>query len=170
MTLCFQTKLDDSLQKIELINYHHFLLQESPKSRTISNSDELIEAYGKIKWQIIDLLNQQYSEVLVEPFNLYNWLNYNTNDEAAYFLNEAGSNCLNYSEHKIPHQFHLWLGQKGFVVGIEQLGSGFDAEKIHEKNIKENEGSGFEFFRNCRSRIFFDDKNNSRMVLMEFLF
>lgn len=170
MTLCFQTKLHESLQKIGLINYHNFLLQESPKPRTLSNSDQLIEAYGNIKWQIIGLLNQQYSEILAEPFNLYNWLNHNLNDEVAYFLNEAGSNCLNYSEHKIPCRFHLWFGQKGFIVGIEQFGSGFDAEKVHDLNIKENEGAGFDFFRNCRSKIFFNDKNQAKMILMEFLF
>lgn len=170
MALCFQTKISNSLQKIGFINYHNFLINHDSQPRTLSNSDQLIEIYGNTKWQIVDLLNQHYSKIMTEKFDLYNWLNHNPNDEVAYFLNEAGSNCLNYSEHKIPHQFHLWLGQKGFVIGIEQLGSGFDAEKVHEKKIKENEGSGFEFFRNCRSKIFFDNQINTKMVLMEFLF
>lgn len=170
MALCFQTKLSDSLHRIGFVNYHNFLVNNDSQSRTLSNSDQLIEIYGNAKWQVVDLLNQHYAHLLKEKFDLYNWLNHNPNDELAYFLNEAGSNCLNYSEHKIPHQFHLWLGQKGFVVGIEQFGSGFDAEKVHKKNIKENEGSGFEFFRNCRSKIFFDDKNHTKIILMEFLF
>lgn len=170
MSLCFQTKLSDSLHKIEFVNYHNFLVNDDSQPRNLTNSDQLIEIYGKTKWQIVDLLNQQYSKIMTEKFDLYNWLNFNPNDEVAYFLNEVGSNCLNYSEHKIPHQFHLWLGQKGFVVGIEQSGSGFDAEKVHDLNIKENEGAGFEFFRNCRSKIFFDDKNNTQIILMEFLF
>ena len=103
-------------------------------------------------------------------FDLYNWLEFNSKDEVAYFLNEAGSNCLTYSDHKTPHKFHLWLGSKGFIIGIEQLGTGFNASEINEKKIKDNEGAAFEFFRNCQSEIFFDDSQKAKIVYMEHLF
>ncbi|MBI2662401.1 hypothetical protein HYX11_03000, partial [Candidatus Woesearchaeota archaeon] len=97
----------------------------------------------------------------------YNWLRHNANDEVAYFLSETGANCLNYSLFRAPHKFHLWLGKKGFVIGIEQKGRGFPAALIHEQQRKKNEGAAFEFFRTCKSEIFFDDENSAKVVYIE---
>ena len=118
---------DYSGEKKELII--HAEEAEAPHSK-------ILNEYGQAKWQIVDLLNQKYSHLLKDKFDLYNWLNHNESDEVAYFLNEAGSNCLNYSELKAPYKFHLWLGKKGFIIGIEQKGKGFDAEKVHQENLQ----------------------------------
>ncbi|MBI2661919.1 hypothetical protein HYX11_00480, partial [Candidatus Woesearchaeota archaeon] len=97
----------------------------------------------------------------------YNWLRHNANDEVAYFLSETGANCLNYSLFRAPHKFHLWLGKKGFVIGIEQKGRGFPAVDVNAKKIKINEGAAFEFFRTCKGEIFFDDANSAKVVYIE---
>ena len=167
MVLHIAKTIQQALQNIGNHYYHQFFLHN--QERISSNSPELIDKYGQLKWQIVDLLNERYSQVLKDKFDLYNWLNYNQNDEVAYFLNETGSNCLSYSDHKIPHKFHLWLGKKGFIIGIEQLGSGFNALEVNEKRLKDNEGAAFEFFRNCKSSIFFDDSRKARIVYMEHL-
>jgi hypothetical protein len=163
MTIYFQKTLQEAMEAIEHTNYHDFPIFGD-------NRDELIEIYGKMKWEIVDLLNDYYNHILKDKFDLYNWLNHNTNDELAYFLNESGSNALSYSDNKVPNRFHLWLGTKGFIVGIEQTGKGFNAQEVDEKKIKENEGSGFTFFRDCQSGIFFDDPKESKIVFMEFQF
>ncbi|MBU0459935.1 MAG: hypothetical protein KKH52_02830 [Nanoarchaeota archaeon] len=162
MTLHFNKNLTEALQNIGEHEYKELFLHD--QERIISNSCEIIDKYGKLKWQVVDLINQKFNS----QFDLYNWLNHNPNDEVAYFLNEAGSNCLSYSDHKIPHRFHLWLGEKGFIIGIEQLGKGFNALHINENRIKDNEGAAFDFFRNCQSEIFFDDSEEARIVYMEF--
>jgi len=64
----------------------------------------------------------------------------------------------------------LWLGEKGFIIGIEQKGKGFHAEHINKNKIKENKGAAFEFFRNCQNNIFFDNKENTTMILMQHIF
>ena len=161
MTIHFDKTLTESLKNIG--DYEHQELFVHNQERT---SSEIIEHYGKQKWQVVDLINQKFNS----KFNLYNWLEHNTDDEVAYFLNEAGSNCLNHSDHKIPHRFHLWLGSKGFIIGVEQLGKGFNALEIDEKRIKKNEGAAFEFFRNCQSHVFFDDPEEAKLVFMEHLF
>ncbi len=163
MTLYFQHNLASALKNIERLEHYEFLVSGEIDS-------QLTESYGMAKWKIVDLLNEKFSKVLKDKFDLYNWLNYNENDELAYFLNEAGSNCLNYSEFKMPHKFHLWVGKKGFVVGIEQKGKGFNAEEVHNFRIKDGEGAAFDFYRKAKSKIFFDDCKNARMVLMEFMF
>lgn len=168
MVLSFQYNLLLALKNINYIEYQQFPLHEAETERTYTNSDDLIERYGKIKWDIIDLINQRYSHLLKDKFDLYNWLNKNQNDELSYFLNEAGSNCLNYSQYKVPSKFHLWLGKEGFIVGIEQKGQGFNPQNIWQKKLKENEGAGFSFFEKCKNKIFFDDKEEARMVLIEF--
>lgn len=169
MALNFQHSLQKSLEKIQLTKYHHFLVHEDEEERNLHNSDELVSKYGDHKWAIVDLLNEKYNLFTQENFDLRNWVEEHEHDEVAYFLNEVGSNTLSHSEFKAPHKFHLWLGKKGFVVGIEQKGQGFNAEEVNEKRLKDNEGKAFEFFRSCKSRIFFDDKNNSRIVFMEHL-
>ena len=162
MTLDFSARLDKMLEMIKFAgNYQGFVVHDKDEQR--EDHDEIISLYGKVKWKIADLLNQNYSMVNVD---LYNWLDENENDEVSYFLNEAGSNSLNYSEFKAPSGFHLWLGEKGFILAIEQRGKGFDAENINEKRIKKNEGRAFEFFRNCKGRIFFDDPKNAKIIFM----
>ena len=168
MSLHFQRTIQQALQNIGQHTYHQLLISE--EKRAADNFPGLIEHYGKKKWEIVDLLNEKYSQVLQDKFDLYNWLNFDENDEVAYFLNEAGSNAINYSDHKIPYKFHLWLGEKGFIIGVEQLGRGFNAVEINKKRSKENEGAAFDFFRKCKSSIFFDDPEEARMVLMESLF
>ncbi len=59
------------------------------------------------------------------------------------------------------------MGTKGFVIGIEQQGKGFDAEKINQEKIKEGEGAAFEFFRKCKGTVFFDDSEKAKVVYLE---
>ena len=58
----------------------------------------------------------------------------------------------------------MWLGKKGFVIGISQKGEGFSAVEVDDKKIKTNEGAAFDFFRNCKGEIFFDNPQQVRMV------
>lgn len=160
--MAFQTHktLSQALEEIEFKEeYHHSIVQEEEREST----KDIIDIYGKAKWAMVDILNQRYHSVLKDKFDLYNWLDYNENDEVAYFLNEAGSNALNHSEFKAPHRFHLWLGRKGFIIGIEQKGKGFNVAEI--SNGKR--GGGFDFFEKCKSIVFFDDSQNARTVFME---
>jgi hypothetical protein len=168
MTINFDHTLGDALEQIEFTEeLRQFLVHEEEQERDHNLSCEIIEKYGNIKWQIVDLLNEKFSHCLTDKFDLYNWINLNANDELSYFLNEAGSNCLNYSQYKAPYRFHLWLGVKGFVVAIEQKGTGFNAQEILDKGIKTNEGAAFDFFKNCRSKIFFDNHENAKTVFMQ---
>lgn len=170
MVLNFEKNLPQALKIVEGNNCLEFVVHPLEQERTFESSDNILEKYGKAKWEIVDLLNQEYSHILADSFDLYNWLNENVNDELAYFLNEAGSNVLCYSDCKAPYRFLLWLGKKGFVIGIEQKGKGFDAQEICHRRLKENEGAAFGFFRNCRNEIFFDDSREAKIVYMQFLF
>ncbi|MBU0470199.1 MAG: hypothetical protein KKA62_03085 [Nanoarchaeota archaeon] len=170
MVIDFSRTLQKALEKIGFTGEHHELsVHELEEVRTYTSSDEIICSYGEAKWSIVDLLNKNYSSLFDSSFDLYNWLNDNPKDEVSYFLNEAGSNSLNYSDYKAPSRFHLWLGRTGFVIAIEQKGEGFDAEEVHNLKIKENEGTAFEFFRNCKSKIFFDTTKKAKVVFMEHL-
>lgn len=166
MALNFQKTLPEALQNIGHNAIHQFLVHDNQKIE----QDEIIKLYGDAKWGVVNLLNEKYSHLIKDQFDLHNWINHNSNDELAYFLNEVGNNCFNYAEHKKPHKFHLWTGKNGFVVGIEQQGKGFDAEHTHQNQIKDNEGAAFDFFRKCKSEIFFDDPKDARIVFMEFRF
>lgn len=169
MALHFTLQLHQALQEIEFTEHQEWIVHEPAEERTYFISDEILDKYGNSKWEIINLLNQRYSSVLASGFDLYNWINKNKEDEVSYFLNEAGSNCLNYSEFKAPYRFQLWSGKKGFILGIEQKGKGFNAEEIHTQKLKENEGAAFKFFRECNSKIFFDDSVNAKIVYLQFL-
>ena len=171
MGIYFQRTLQKSLDSIKAKDYKELEIHPHQIIRTNNpnNSSQIIEVYGNAKWAVVDLLNEQYSKILKNKFDLYNWLHHNENDEVAYFLNEAGSNCLNYSEFKAPSTFHLWLGENGFLIGIEQQGRGFNAVKIDENKIKENEGAAFNFFRNCKGKVFFDDGENAKIIYFECL-
>jgi len=165
MVIAYGCNLKESLKIIGYLGNSHKLEVHS-KEHLAEHSHELINKYGDAKWAVIDLLNQNFNKVLKDKFDLYNWLNHNENDEVAYFINEVGSNSLNYSEFKAPHKFHLFLGKCGFIIGIEQKGKGFDATKVDKQGIKENEGAGFNFFRNCKSIIFFDNPNDTKIVYL----
>src|SRR3989344_9536922 len=164
MVIDFTKKLKKALEQIEEQEYHELLVHDLQQRR----DDTVISVYGENKWKIVDLLNQKYSRLLENGFDLYNWLNYQNKDEVAYFLNEAGSNALNYSQFKAPSKFHLWFGKKGFIIGIEQKGQGFNASKVDSERLKDNQGAAFEFFRNCKSKIFFDNDQDAKIVYMEY--
>jgi len=164
MALSFQHTLPQALENIQFFGEQTIIpIHPHQKERT----EETITHYGQAKWAIVDKLNERYSSVLNTEFNLHHWLHYNEYDEVAYFLNEAGSNTLIHSQFKAPSHFHLWLGKKGFVIGIEQRGKGFNAEKINTEKKKKNEGAAFEFYRKCKGRVFFDDSVNARRVYLE---
>ncbi len=166
MVLNFDYSLIQALQKIQTDGYHEIIVHEKDTVRDIYSSCEIVERYGEAKHQIVELINQRYNT----NFDHFNWLNQNTADEVAYFFNEAGSNVLSYSEFKAPFKFHLWFGEKGFIIAIEQKGRGFNAEEVDQLRIKSGEGTAFEFFRKCRSKVFFDEGKKAKVVLMEFLF
>ena len=166
MVIDIKKTFSESLYTIHLLQYHSMIVHQKEALRT----DETLQVYGQAKWAIVDLLNEQYSTILTSKFDLYNWLHENQEDEVSYFLNEAGSNCLCYSEFKAPSQFHLWLGKKGFIIGIEQQGKGFNAQEVEERKIKNNKGAAFIFFRRCRGRIFFDNPQDTKIVYLEVKF
>ena len=70
----------------------------------------------------------------------------------------------------MPHKFHLWLGEKGFIIGIEQKGKGFNPIHINENLIKNNKGAAFEFFRECNGKVFFDNSEDAKVVYFKKLF
>lgn len=172
MVLDFGRNITRALEEIGCTGEcQELIIHPAEEKRT----EEVVPVYGRAKWKIVDALNERYHSVIPGnlikgKFDLYHWLYYQEEDELAYFLNEAGSNTLNYSEFKAPYRFLLWLGEKGFVIGIEQKGKGFPAEEIDRQGRKENEGAAFDFFRRCRSRIFFDDVKEARIVFMEWKF
>lgn len=170
MVLDFNKTLTEALENINVKKYHHIAIHESETVRTVQMSDDIIDHYGKAKWKIIYILNNYYNHRLNhrlnQKFDLYNWL-HKKEDDVAYFLSEAGSNCLNYSTFKAPAQFHLWCGNNSFVIAIEQKGEGFPAKIIDIKKLRKNDGAGFDFFRQCKSSIFFNNPTAATIVFME---
>ena len=162
MVLNFNRLFLEALQEIDFVDYQEWLIHDGAP-RDHHSSCEIVENYGKAKWGVVDAVNQRFNT----SFDLHNWLHKDQSDELSYFLNEVGSNALNHSEQKAPHKFHLWLGNKGFIVGIEQQGQGFDAQYVYENQVKQNGGAAFKFFSNCHHEIFFDDHRNAKMVLMK---
>ena len=170
MVLHFSKTLKQALRNIDCSSYQELPIYKPEEPRSHLISDEVIARYGNAKWAIVDLLNEEYGVILSNKYDLYNWLEQNKEDEVAYFLNEAGSNSLNHSEFKAPHKFHLWLGKAGFVLGIEQKGKGFNAVRVDEQKIKENQGRAFSFFRNCKNMVFFDNPEDAKVVYLEVKF
>lgn len=134
--------------------------QEQPAT----HSEIFISKYGSAKARIAELLNQRYAQSLSKPIDLHNWLYHRQEDEVAYFLNEAGSNAINHSIYKAPAKFHLWLGEKGFIIGVEQHGKGFAVEQLTKSIRQKNGGEGSLFFRACKATIFFDNPKEARVV------
>ncbi len=171
MVLHFTKNLPEALEHIGYSGEGYELPVYSVEEvRSHLISDEVISKYGSSKWAIVDMLNEKYGALLFNKFDLYNWLDKNKDDEVAYFLNEAGSNSLNYSEFLAPWKFHLWLGKKGFVIGIEQKGKGFNAAKVNDEKIKEHQGGAFAFFRDCKGIVFFDNSEEAKIVFFELKF
>jgi hypothetical protein len=163
MVIHFSKSLQDALEEIgTLEQQYEFVIQHTPQQRMLTNSDDILQTYGEAKWEVLELLNEQYQT----NFNHHNWLTGNKRDEVAYFLNEVGSNSLSHSEFKAPHRFHLWLGKKGFIIGVEQKGRGFNAKEVHRKKVKKNKGAAFTFFRKAKSSIFFDAPERAQIVFL----
>lgn len=159
MVFYFNYTLEQSKVNINFTNYHKFNIHN--KLRTWKNSCDIIEIYGKAKWDIIDILNEHYNK----NYNLENWIN-NIYEEVSFFLNEAGSNSLNHTKNKTPLKFHLFLGKLGFIIGIEQECI-FNPKYIQKNNIKTNEGRGFKFYKICKNKIFFDNPTKAKIIFME---
>ena len=157
MVLIFDYDVRQALKDIQIVEQKEFVISEQQR-------ESMIEVYGKAKWAVVDMLNERYSAQQETPFDLHHWLSGNEEDEVAYFLNEAGSNALNYAEAGAPAAFHLWLGKKGFVIGIEQQGAGFDAGRVHQLRIAQHQGGGFDFFRKCQGIVFFDKKEKAKVI------
>jgi len=157
MVIYFDKKLNSALHKIGEYEYRE--LEIYLNQEVVKHEHDLIERYGNAKWAIVDLLNERYGTKI----DLQNWLDYKE-DDVAHFLNEAGSNSLHHSEFRAPWRFHLWLGEKGFIIGIEQKGRGFDASYVNSERVKDNEGAAFEFYRRCKGKVFFDDPKNARVI------
>ena len=171
MVLDFTKTLSEALEHIGYSDEGYELpVYGAEEMKTHLISDEVIEKYGRAKWAVVDILNEKYGAILFNKFDLHNWLEKNKDDEVAYFLNEAGSNSLNYSQYLAPSYFHLWLGKNGFVIGIEQKGNGFNARNINENRIKEHQGGAFAFFRECKGTVFFDNSENAKVVFFELKF
>tara|TARA_Y100000310_G_scaffold345531_1_gene466074 strand:- start:8519 stop:9031 length:513 start_codon:yes stop_codon:yes gene_type:complete len=164
MVLNFKHKLQEALNQIDHQETKEFIIHPHQAERTLANTDDILENYADAKQEILNLINHHYKT----NFNHDNWLN-NKPDEVAHFINEAGSNTLNYSEFKTPHKFYLYLGNKGFVIAIEQLGQPFNAQHIHANNIKQNEGKAFTFFRNTESTIFFNDAEETKIAYLLYI-
>lgn len=164
MALHLITTLPQALQEIDFSSeqqeVREFSIHEPEQLRT----DDVLNSYGEAKWAIIELLNKHYAQNDVH-YDLYNWLLENKEDEVAYFLNEAGSNCLTHSQYKAPCKFTVWLGKKGFVIGIEQKGKGFSVEDT----VRNTPGGFFNFFAHSNSIIFFDHLPEARIVFMQVL-
>ena len=169
MTINFNCKLQQALNYIQHHTSKEFIIHPHPTTRILDNTDDILQNYTEAKWKIIDILNQTNSKQLTNNFDLHNWLT-NQPDDVAHFLNETGSNTLNYSEYKTPHKFRLYLGTQGFIIAIEQLGKPFNAQNIHNNQIKQNEGAAFTFFRNTQSTIFFDHPQEAKIVYMQYLY
>jgi hypothetical protein len=167
MALHFDHSLVKSLEEIDFIEeVEEFPVHQSEESRVFTNSCNIIDKYGNAKYGVVRLINEVYGVHI----NLQSWVDDDIHDEVSYFLSEAGSNCLNYSQFKAPDKFKTWFGRKGFVVAIEQKGQGFNPKLVNEDDIKHNEGRAFEFYRNCNSKIFFDNSEDANIVYLQFMF
>ncbi len=172
MVLDFECLLSDSLDSIGFSGEkHEFLVHDGSVHEINPQCSMMLDRYSTALHGVVDHVNGRYSAVFGEGkgFDLLNWVRHNNYDELAYFLSETGNNCLNHSQNLAPHKIFLYLGSKGFVVAVEHEGEGFDAKKVDFKGIYQNEGAAFDFYRGCGSKVFFDDKNEAKVVFMEFL-
>lgn len=162
MVLDLNLRLQRALVVMGKNKYFVFPLHE--REQPAQHEESFILLYGSAKARIVALLNQHYAQHFFSPINLHNWLYHREEDEVAYFLNEAGSNAINHSDYKAPAMFHLWLGENGFIIGVEQQGRGFAVEKLTAKTEQKSGGEGFQFFQACKATIFFDNPKEARVV------
>ncbi len=146
---------------IELLNQHYAQYSGQANNRDANNEDFHNENFHKTTHETTHETTHDKT-----TYDLYHWLLENKEDEVAYFLNEAGSNCLTHSQYKAPSKFRLWLGKKGFILSLEQKGAGFAAQEIAQKKP----GGFFTFFKQSRSLIFFDYPEKARAVFLQVLF
>ncbi len=129
---------------------------------------------NKLQNKIFEMINSIYCTTGKKRFE-YKPLQEIQEDDYSYdlnmFLHEASDNIIRYSENEIPKAFHLWTAEKGFVIGVEQEGNGFNAKKINESRIcdEDSKGRGFEFFRNSKQEILFDNPIDTRIVYMKYV-
>lgn len=168
MVLDFEETLENSEQRIKVVGDNAEFLVFDVGNPCLPQ--EMDVRYSKAMWTIVELINSKYQDKLEKEFNLYNWIEHNNSDELSYFLNEASSNALNYSEFKAVWKFVLYFGEKGFIVGVMQQGNGFNPKIVFEKKIRSNEGAGFTFYEECSNRVFFDSNKKARAVYFEYLF
>ncbi len=161
MVLSFAHDFTYFLSQIGKHIHHRFPIHQTNIIRENCNKDTL-QQYHHAKWAIVDLINT--NQQVPYMISLYNWLYHREEDEIAYFLSEAGSNALNYSEFKAPSHFDLWLGERGIIIAIVQYGQSFDPYHISKHNIKENEGAAFSFYHRCKGTIFFDNPQSALVV------
>ncbi|MBW2984400.1 hypothetical protein KY361_04750 [Candidatus Woesearchaeota archaeon] len=83
------------------------------------------------------------------------------------FISHITTNVRKYSQYGIEYRIHFWQGERGFVVGIEQKGRGFEAKRVDSERIASSYGNGFNFYRACSPYIFFDSPSDARIVYMQ---
>ena len=173
MVIAFHKSLNNALIEIGFQEGRDFYRQYEiyPFQDVINpNSSERFEKskeYRQKRDELLREINQGLAHKFQRRFDMSHWFT-GENDDLANFLAEAGSNAFTYSEYHAPHQLGLWLSDISFVVSVEQLGKGFNANKINNTRQKSNAGAGFELYRNCASEIFFDNPEVSKKVYMQF--
>ena len=145
MPLDFQQSLPEAFSNIGFQEHHSFA------------------EYGQAQWSIIDVVNDRYNTILKDKFDLYHWLWYHEEDELAYFLIEAGSNAFHGDQNQVGQKvptFHLWLGSRGFIVGVQQE-KAFPALELFSQRT---ETGGSAFFQRAKRVIFFDNPSKTKTV------
>ena len=77
MTLIFNKTVQGALKEIDTYQYQEFMVNE-PNQPTPLGS--IPNNYAESKWQIVEMLNQTYSQILKNKFDLYNWLYHHKED------------------------------------------------------------------------------------------
>ncbi|MAG72951.1 hypothetical protein CL620_01440 [archaeon] len=157
MVLNFDLNLKQAKKEIKYSEQREFIIYENEEVRTYETSDEWLEKFAAAQHAIVDLLNKKYKLNI----DLQNWVKGDTTDEVSSFLNEASSNCFANAQYKCVWKMVLYLGDKGFILGVFQKGKGFNAKEINTSKKKENVGKGFDFYRECKNVIFFDDPKDA---------
>ena len=123
---------------------------------------EYHERYERAQERIVRIVNYVFDK----NFDLSHWPK-KPGDELAFFLVETGNNAMWHSQFQAPYRHFLFVGEQEFVVGISQKGRGFNAREVDKLRQFSYGGRAFEFYRGCRSTIFFDNPESARVVFME---
>ncbi|HLC58661.1 MAG TPA: hypothetical protein VJI68_02275 [Candidatus Nanoarchaeia archaeon] len=105
-----------------------------------------------------------------DPLFLYTMLSGNKKREIPLFMSETIFNAIDHGEYTSVHHLELRLTTKGTVIGVCQLGNGFNAVNIDARRIFKNLGGGFTAYRKISSSVFFDDPLNARGVYLKYVF